>query len=441
MIGKTYRTIRLTCAAVVIVVMIAAMSCGGGGKEAAQTQMSARNDSGGVSEALESVVDDGGDSFTDTRDGKTYRAVKIGNLTWMAKNLNHQTDNSWCYDDDNSNCAKYGRLYTWDAARSACPSGWRLPAREDWDALVQTAGGVNVGRQLKANDGWNGGGNGTDAHGFSALPGGGRWDGNFGGVGSGGNWWTTTGDGTVDAHHRGMFYDDEGVHSYSGSKSYSFSVRCVQGVSIAPAEPQQPKAEGFDLAKILKTEIPFIGVIGDERQKMQLVFLSMTQINETRYEATGKSKVRDNICDFKGTIEITEIREFEGFLRPYGVKYHFEEDKNQSGTGVFEGTFLGSCEENDEGILFDIVNCLSGLRRSYDFNGTWRSYRTGATRSTSWGNHRWLLPGTFNDGQEYTRAENYRSIGWGPYFDRQSHSSEGKQAEREYQEQWVDWWK
>ena len=50
----------------------------------------------------------------------------------MTENLNYKTDDSWCYDDKISNCQKYGRLYTWDAAINACPSGWRLPTDDDW---------------------------------------------------------------------------------------------------------------------------------------------------------------------------------------------------------------------------------------------------------------------------------------------------------------------
>lgn len=121
-------------------------------------------------------------TLNDERDGKTYRTVKIGNLVWMAENLNYQTDGSRCWDNKEDNCPKYGRLYSWDAAKNACPAGWRIPFGWDWYGLGNFAAKI-VRRDDPAakaavlsstkKDFWKG--RGTDDLGFSALPGGTHW--------------------------------------------------------------------------------------------------------------------------------------------------------------------------------------------------------------------------------------------------------------------------
>jgi uncharacterized protein (TIGR02145 family) len=172
-------------------------------------------------------------SFTDSRDGKTYKTVKIGEQVWMAENLNYEAQGSLCYDNDNANCAKYGRLYNWETAKEVCPSGWHLPSEDEWKTLINVAGGDEAGKNLKAANGWNSdgedSGNGTDDYGFSALPGGiGDSDGSFSDVGYDGYWWSSSECNSSIAYGPYMNNLIELVYSGSCYKSYLRSVRCVQ---------------------------------------------------------------------------------------------------------------------------------------------------------------------------------------------------------------------
>ncbi|MCL2182524.1 MAG: fibrobacter succinogenes major paralogous domain-containing protein [Chitinispirillia bacterium] len=188
----------------------------------------------------------------------TGRTVEIGGLTWMAENLNRATSGSWCYGEGapvsvrndgggfmnitlsnaevQANCAKYGRLYTWDAAMTACPSGWRLPDTADWNKLDTAGGGWEVaGGKLKSTSGWDdrgfgNSGNGTDDFGFSALPGGGRSpDGSFSSIaGEWGFWWSATERGSGSAWVRSMRNDNVHLNYHSNDKGFGFSARCVR---------------------------------------------------------------------------------------------------------------------------------------------------------------------------------------------------------------------
>lgn len=136
-------------------------------------------------------------SFTDSRDGQSYQTVSYGNTTWMAENLNYSMGNSWCYDDDPMNCNTYGRLYDWNTAETACPSGWHLPSHAEWWSLISSLGGVSeAGRKMKTASGWDTSPSnyvGDNSSGFSGLPSGYReLGGTYWYAGKNTTWWSST---------------------------------------------------------------------------------------------------------------------------------------------------------------------------------------------------------------------------------------------------------
>ena len=172
-------------------------------------------------------------TMTDSRDGQSYKTVTIGSQTWMAQNLNYKTTNSFCYEDSASNCTKYGRLYTWDAATTACPSDWHLPTKAEFETLLAAVGGESTaGKMLKATSGWGNSANGVDEYSFSVLPAG--YKVNNGGYEDEGDFtyfWTSTESNGSKAYVMGMsFSRDAGL--IDADKNYGYSVRCVKGEPV-----------------------------------------------------------------------------------------------------------------------------------------------------------------------------------------------------------------
>lgn len=77
-----------------------------------------------------------GNTLVDNRDHQTYQLKSVGGKLWMAQDLNYEKSGSMCFNNENSNCNKYGRLYTFNAAQTACPAGWRLPNRNEAQAVI-----------------------------------------------------------------------------------------------------------------------------------------------------------------------------------------------------------------------------------------------------------------------------------------------------------------
>ncbi len=219
-------------------------------------------------------------TFRDTRDGQTYKWVRIGDQVWMAENLNFASTGSWCYDNNAINCDHYGRLYTWDAAMNGasssdanpsgvqgiCPTGWHVPSEAEWMELVnhvvslgypdsnvanssgnalracQQVGSPLDGCNTSEHPRWSSHGrhHGFDAFGFSALPGGcSSAIGRFYALGNCAFWWSSTESASKYAWHRAIYYD-HGIGPLGrggNAKADGFSLRCVRDFGRAEKNP------------------------------------------------------------------------------------------------------------------------------------------------------------------------------------------------------------
>ena len=151
---------------------------------------------------------------------------------WTTGNLDLATSSSYCYGDTEANCVRYGRLYTWEAARQACQSlgtGWRLPADEDWRQLAKPFGGMHD----DASDGGHsafaallaGGSSGLNA----VLAGGRSETGEYGRLDAHGFYWTSTEDAPGTAVYYNFGKGSQALYRQTaGEKQRAFAVRCVR---------------------------------------------------------------------------------------------------------------------------------------------------------------------------------------------------------------------
>jgi len=216
---------------------------------------------------------DAPNTFTDSRDGKVYKTVTIGEQVWMAENLaylpsvvgpatgsedagNETVAFYYVYGYDGTdvaaakataNYSTYGVLYNWTAAmngaasndanpsgvQGVCPDGWHLPSDEEWTQLADFLGGTSVagGKMKEAGTAhWTTPNtDATNSSGFTALPGGYRSNaGAFSGFGTNGLWWSSSQYGTSNAWFHTLYYDGSYVLRSHANKENGFSVRCVR---------------------------------------------------------------------------------------------------------------------------------------------------------------------------------------------------------------------
>lgn len=202
----------------------------------------------------------GGLTFVKDVEANTYRVVTIGSQFWMAGNLrvtlyndgtpipNVTLSTSWgtlstpayaWYDDSMAGANTYGALYNWyvvdtlsNGNKNVCPVGWHVPSEQDFMELINYLGGESVaGIQLKeagnvhfleSNE------TATNESGFTAIPGGYRFNTSNYEKGFYAQYWSTTATNSTHAKFVDIEYDGEYAFIPDQAKEIGNSIRCVK---------------------------------------------------------------------------------------------------------------------------------------------------------------------------------------------------------------------
>ena len=210
--------------------------------------------------------------------------------------------------------------------------------------------------------------------------------------------------------------DTTKIDFYREIKNYDLST-----ILTADSILTEDREDGIE--KIRRAEI--LGFIGDNYQRLQIHFISIIQNPQNPYEyfAYGKTKVKETICVFQGTIKITKARIYkEGDIPAYTQGFAdcdvvLYEDNKQKSTGFFNGKLTSNFIIDNKGkFRYDAIMFVADGFSNNQFVGTWTSYKTTTSKKCNWGDYRIPESGNFDIGAgEFSVDDKYVKNGWEDY--------------------------
>ena len=369
----------------------------GDGAKSSSSVESPNSSSSSENPPSSSSIDSGEPVFgelTDARDGRVYKTVKLGSQEWMAENLNYAAEGSLCYENDEKNCEKYGRLYNWEVAldtsnrecgdnfsgcrlrsdfhprEGICPDGWHVPEHAEWDTLFAYADAHGEGEsaadalQAYYRDDYLEKTYSSDRFGFNVVPAG-VFNGNeFSGLGTSTEFWTASIETTDWLSYISItpstihFVKGSGSNVYMTHISHAVSVRCVKG--------QGGKRNGYDFdapryEEDLPEEVGFIQDYVSDKDRRAWNDDSLMTFWYVRH-ITGSESVHTSGRNYSQYVSVSleddardSLEQFKGVLVENGFAYV----KSDS---IGQATYNGR-----DGIYFmhEVATSDSKVRRDY----------------------------------------------------------------------------
>ncbi len=220
-----------------------------------------------------------------------------------------------------------------------------------------------------------------------------------------------------------LIFFTKGKSAYSqktASTNYYASLKIPDASQVWYNNTDQPESDGSPAA------LPEpLGFIGDNYQRFYIHFISVKKstANPYQYIVTGKTKVKENICLFSGTINIVKASLFK---KQVGEKYKlgfaectilFYEDSMQKFAGFFKGKLTSKFYLDERNQLFydDLEVGADGYYNN-QCEAVWTSYTTRKTKKCNWGDYRIPQSKALDSGDgEFAVNKKYDLFGWKNY--------------------------
>jgi hypothetical protein len=199
------------------------------------------------------------------------------------------------------------------------------------------------------------------------------------------------------------------------------------------------------------------GFIGDNYQRIRIKFLTITKNRSfpENYLVYGKSMVKNNICEFRGTFTISNIMEYKTIsygvddeYKNKGIKgqyvilgtYNFSENKTQPHSGTFKGVFQSNFYlDKSNKVNYDDIDYVSDGHTNNQFIGQWISYKSHITKRCNWGDYRIPKSGDFDIGAgEFSPDDKYLKYGWQTIRDLMASQTDKKAKQIEEAKWWAE---
>ena len=209
-------------------------------------------------------------------------------------------------------------------------------------------------------------------------------------------------------------------------------------------------------AAIVQPNTPFadpIGFIGPGYQRFYLHYTSIRPdaANPYVYQVAGKTRVKNNVCAFTGTITVAKAQLYKAPNSEYPQLREGEltcqvllaEDRQQPGSGTIRGVLTTYFYVDKQGQpQYNLLEMFADGFSNNECVGTWTSYASGQRKTCNWGD--FFIPQAnplrFTD-TEFQIEPKYRANGWQSYQLANFGDSDNPATKKARAEEARAWWK